>query len=474
MNRRLFLGVREGVRRFLGAEERPASVVASPTPSDRPAAALASPANGPRPAPPDQAFVSAGRFGLIGLQDLREALGARWPELRERVSDLAETVISRHLTPGDVFELQEDGAYVVLFARLNKTEADFKCRVIGKEITQKLLGSESVRLADVSSISVSVSREALAAGSAEVLESAFSRATPIISSDPESPRPAAGPALPESDERSTPPKPPDDPASPVRGAAAVCPLSHASTAAPRGSGWRYSPVWDLKSNSMVRFRLTTADWRASGVADLSHENRRTVAFETDTRALAKAVDDLSTLTAEGRRLFVICVVSQTSLGVEWRRNQLIELLANAPPVVRHLLQVDVFSPVFEPNSALGRFIEALSGLGVRTGVTVPLESREAVRPAGMALNASSVEVPENLSQAQAFSLLNTFARRSAQVGLESAAHGLGVRPIVIGAMAAGIRFLSGEAVHADTQDLNHGLRFEALNLYRDLPSAPAA
>jgi hypothetical protein len=141
--------------------------------------------------------VSAGRFGLIGLQDLREALGARWPELRERVSDLAETVISRHLTPGDVFELQEDGAYVVLFARLNKTEADFKCRVIGKEITQKLLGSESVRLADVSSISVSVSREALAAGSAEVLESAFSRATPIISSDPESPRPAAGPALPE-------------------------------------------------------------------------------------------------------------------------------------------------------------------------------------------------------------------------------------------------------------------------------------
>lgn len=473
MKRRLFLGVREGIRRFLGAEEQ-APVAAAPAaePSRLSAALTATLVEAAREAP-QQDFVSAGRFGLIGLQDLREALGPRWPELRERVSDLAETVISRHLTPGDVFELQDDGAYVVLFARLNKAEADFKCRVIGKEITQKLLGSESVRLADVSSVSVSVSRKALASGNAETLETAFSKATPTISSDPESPRPPARPQ-PAAEPPAPRSGPGEDPVPPSRGAVATTAIGHASQAAPSGSDWRYSPVWDLKSNSLVRFRLATADWQTSGMGDNSHEKRRTVTFETDTRALAKAVDDLSSLTAEGRRLFVICVISQTSLGVEWRRNQLIELLANAPPVVRHLLQVDVFSPVFDPNSALARFIEALSGLGVRTGVSVPLESREAVRPAGMALNASSVEVPENLSQAQTFSLLNTFARRSAQVGLESAAHGLGARPLVIGAMAAGIRFLSGEAIHADTRDLSHGLRFEARNLYRDQLGAPAA
>ena len=40
-----------------------------------------------------------------------------------------------------------DDGYVVLFAQLTKIEADFKCRVIAKEIGAKLLGSDWDRLA---------------------------------------------------------------------------------------------------------------------------------------------------------------------------------------------------------------------------------------------------------------------------------------------------------------------------------------
>lgn len=467
MSARLFLGLREGIRRFLALEE-PGGAAAAPS--------AAEPEVGAPAARPTEVreFVSAGRFGLIGLQDLRETLGPRWPALRERVSVLAEAVISRHLQPGDVFELQEDGAYVVLFARLNKAEADFKCRVIGKEITQKLLGSDSVRLADVSSVAVEVSRSALASGSADSLEDAFYWATPDISSDPASPRPTSPPRHAGEVPTSASPHRLRDPRAVSRGAALTAAITHASRPAPSGPAWCYAPVWDFSSNALVRFRLTSADWRAYRAEEGPHEGRRTVAFDTDMRAISKAVGDLSTLTAEGRRLFVICVVSQTSLGVEWRRNQLVELLSAAPLALRSLLQVDVFSPVFDPGQGLARFFEALSLLKVRTGVTVPLESRRAVHSAGMPLNACSAEAPAYLPQAEVLSLLNTFARRSAQVGLDAAVHGLDSRALVIGGMAAGIRYLSGEAVHPTTHDLGQGVRFEARNLYRDLLRMPAA
>src|SRR5690606_18075558 len=63
--------------------------------------------------------VSGARFGLVGLTDLREHLGERWPELAERVHGLAQTVISRHLTRGDVFDAHGEDGYVVLFAQLS-------------------------------------------------------------------------------------------------------------------------------------------------------------------------------------------------------------------------------------------------------------------------------------------------------------------------------------------------------------------
>jgi hypothetical protein len=92
----------------------------------------------------------------------------------EKVHAVAESTISRHLLRGDVFERGSDDSYLVLFATLDKAQADFKCRVISKEIARHLLGTHSAVLASLETVRADVPREALASGDVEaILEQAL-------------------------------------------------------------------------------------------------------------------------------------------------------------------------------------------------------------------------------------------------------------------------------------------------------------
>src|ERR1700689_295325 len=79
-------------------------------------------ASGPRSraAPQGAESISGAHFSLVGLGELREQLGDRWPQLAARVHDLAEAVIRRHLTRGDVFDAHGEDGYVILFTQLTE------------------------------------------------------------------------------------------------------------------------------------------------------------------------------------------------------------------------------------------------------------------------------------------------------------------------------------------------------------------
>src|SRR3712207_504325 len=86
---RRFTGLVEGVRRLL---ERPPAP-APQTVASEPGAAVAA-----------STEVAAGQFSLVGLTEIRDALGARWEKVAPKVHALAEAVLSSHLRAGDVFE----------------------------------------------------------------------------------------------------------------------------------------------------------------------------------------------------------------------------------------------------------------------------------------------------------------------------------------------------------------------------------
>ena len=82
----------------------------------------------------------AGKIQLVGMDEIRRALGSRWPAVEKRVRNVAEGIIKHRLTPADVFCETDDGGYLICFANLKEEEAAFKARAIGQEIRSRLLG----------------------------------------------------------------------------------------------------------------------------------------------------------------------------------------------------------------------------------------------------------------------------------------------------------------------------------------------
>ena len=115
------------------------------TPLDAPAAA----------APPR--ITAAGRIQLIGLEEVRQTLGARWEEVKDRAFTTAEHVLRRALGPHDSFSMTDDGGFVVCFADASEEEAGFRAATIGREIRRRLIGEgQTPEVAHVFSAAVAV------------------------------------------------------------------------------------------------------------------------------------------------------------------------------------------------------------------------------------------------------------------------------------------------------------------------------
>jgi PAS domain S-box-containing protein len=105
----------------------------------------------------DKPQLVAGKLQLVGLQDIKEAMGEKWPSIAERAYSVAERTIEKHMRSGDIFRRSADDGYLVLFANLTETEAQFKARAIADEIKARLTGVDPVLVdAQVSSVTKQV------------------------------------------------------------------------------------------------------------------------------------------------------------------------------------------------------------------------------------------------------------------------------------------------------------------------------
>lgn len=81
-----------------------------------------------------------GKVGLIRLDPLKEAYGARWPQVEARLMMLAEQVLKRRLESGDVYARTPDGGFAVWFARGDETENADRIAAITRAIRIRLVG----------------------------------------------------------------------------------------------------------------------------------------------------------------------------------------------------------------------------------------------------------------------------------------------------------------------------------------------
>jgi hypothetical protein len=83
---------------------------------------------------------SVGRIKLVGIDEVRAALGGRWPAVAERAMATAEVVIKRHCGPQDSFSRADDTSFLMCFGALSEEEASFRAAMVGREIRKRLIG----------------------------------------------------------------------------------------------------------------------------------------------------------------------------------------------------------------------------------------------------------------------------------------------------------------------------------------------
>jgi hypothetical protein len=431
-------GLRDRLRRLLGIED----------------AGEATAARAPRErrAPSPRGSIHGARLSLVGLGELRTHLGDRWPELSERVHSLAQVVIARHLTPGDVFDAHGDDGYVVLFSQLSKIEADFKCRVIAKEIGAKLLGSDWDRLAAVDGVAIELTRQSVATGDFDqALSAAIASGAPMPRDIPS---------------RAPPMRPIAAPAAPMQpGVAAKIAVEKPPAPAPTVSEQHgvYEPIWDFRVQALLHFRL--------GQRTIDDELSDVAAAEQDFGSLSKVLLDLDQLARLGRRLPVVCPIHAGTLNHKAWRDQLVRILRSSTPPLVKRVTLEVMVARTADSGWPGRLESVCKDIPARCVARVGPDADLSGFARARSIGQVNLELPETFSAGKAsIARLELFARQADAARLACGVLGLRTRALTLAASAAGFNQLSGPAVHRPVPALGHAVQFDLSSLYRDLLS----
>jgi PAS domain S-box-containing protein len=108
-------------------------------------------------APPSVTVHVAGKIKLVGLDEVKEALGARWADVSARAMASAEHVVRRRCGPRDTFSRTPDGGFLICFADATEDEAAFRATALAREIRTRLIGEgQTGATANVSAITAAV------------------------------------------------------------------------------------------------------------------------------------------------------------------------------------------------------------------------------------------------------------------------------------------------------------------------------
>jgi PAS domain S-box-containing protein len=83
---------------------------------------------------------SVGHIKLVGLDEVRSALGERWAAVAGRAMATAEAVIKKRCGPEDSFSRADETSFLVCFGRLSEEESAFRAAMISREIRNRLIG----------------------------------------------------------------------------------------------------------------------------------------------------------------------------------------------------------------------------------------------------------------------------------------------------------------------------------------------
>ena len=466
----------------------------------------------------EQPTVTAGRIFFIDLESLKAELADQWPKLAEVIDSVARTVFRRNLSGNDVYCKHGDGGFLVVFSSLSTASATIVCQRIADDLRSMLMGKTggaqiAVRtvvgqrdsrllLQEVSLLdqAIRVSQPARpgtrldpgtsAASFPDMAPASFGlpddgdpgwsqlrwhdaaepSADSIPSATAATPRPAQRIAVDEPGweplriDRLNQPSPTEQPAA-------------KGPDAPAAPTYLFQPVWDTQNKLLSTYLCVTPDEVASeptcmaAGADLAEVDGDAVAA-FDLNKLLNAADMLDELVRNYFQLFVSTTVHAETMGSPRLRRQYLHVLRRIPENLRKFLILQLYG--LPAGIAAGRIVECVTALRPNCGailVETGLDPADVAKFAGIGVHAVGADLRTvSPSEQRLFGDLARFAAEADKHRLWTFLTGVTKSSQIIGATAAGIRYLSGRRVGPASEVPMHIRQFNLEDFYRRLVS----
>lgn len=94
-------------------------------------------------------LVSSGRLKLMGLDKVRRQGGGEWRILQEDVFKVVDDILPGFMRADDIFFRLQDDTYVIVFANLDREQAETKALAIAVEVRKRVFDSSRPELTGV-------------------------------------------------------------------------------------------------------------------------------------------------------------------------------------------------------------------------------------------------------------------------------------------------------------------------------------
>lgn len=392
----------------------------------------------------DRNKLTAGSLQLIGLNAIRNRLGDNWQRLSVGIHRLVESVLQRRLDVTDAYYRVDEESYLVLFTRLQRTEAEFKATVISKEIQALILG-EAAAESGITVVSrvTEIDRELVLEkiGSLqELLEHVHrkSNAEGVTATAPG----ASGFAAPEEPMEAGPDLD-SDLGQLFQRTSHEAFLQNCTT--------RFQPLFGMRRRAFGSY-LTIAINRHTGrmaqasddpLLDRPHE----LPFALDRFMLGAGMMGLHRMLQNGAQAKVVIAVGYETLNVSRLREVYFARIKDLPEGLRRYLAFALYNiPPGTPASRIAELLAYLRPLASLHVLHIPFDPRLIDIYAGVGCYGFSTAIPSGLEPMRLQRDLGLFARRATLGRHESILANVNNFDIMHAATAAGFGVLWGDAI----------------------------
>lgn len=368
--------------------------------------------------------VVAGSLELVGLEDVREAMGDRWQALGSRAEEIAEAELRLQLDDTDFYRPYGNTSFLVCFSNLDKPAADGKARQIAARIKAQLVQQipEIAQTISVDHFVAAVDRATLRQGNLPIADRLLGTLEKMREE------------------------------------------VQATTRRFRVSLLRdfqilYSPAWHTAKRLVVLNRCLLD--MASGYTTLAQfqaladplQLSQTLA-ELDFSLLSKSLEALHHMLRYKRGSAILVPVAFQTIGTSGTRREYMRLLSQIPDTYRKYVIIEINGiPKTVHADRLGEMITILTpfakGLALEVSVDDPrLEAFLGQNPWALSVNLQGA----NGSDPHLAERLRKFVSVVTAARTPTFAHGVNSIGLALAALEAGFGYLDGPAIHPLTRE----------------------